>query len=75
MPDPQKTWLRLLTRLNPYRENARGPGAARFAPHKPLLLLALVDAAEAGELIEPRTVLTAGIRLRFNALWQIVVAR
>lgn len=75
MLDPQKLWLRQLTRLNPNVQHARGDGAGRFAPHKPLLLLALIDAAEAGELVEPRTTLTAGIRLRFNALWQIVVRR
>ena len=75
MLDPQKLWLRRLTRLNPNVQKSRGPGAARFAPHKPLLLLAMIDAAEAGELIQPRTTLTAGIRLRFNALWQIVVRR
>lgn len=75
MPDPQKLWLRRLTKLNPNVQKSRGPGAERFAPHKPLLLLALIDTADAGELIEPRTALTAGIRIRFNALWQIVVRR
>lgn len=75
MADPQHTWLARLTALNPNVQNARGPGAARFAPHKPLLLLAIIDAAEAGELSAQQIGLTAGIRLRFNAFWQVVVDR
>jgi hypothetical protein len=40
-------WLGKLTRLNP----ATGRGACQGnAPHKPLLLLALIDLAESGEL-------------------------
>ncbi len=75
MADPQRDWLARLTRLNPNVQNSRGPGEARFAPHKPLLLLAIIDAAEAGELPTSRTALSAGIRLRFNSLWPVVVER
>lgn len=75
MIDPQRIWLRHLTRLNPNVQHARGPGAARFAPHKPILLLALLDVAEAGELTSNRRPLTPGLRLRFTALWQSVVQR
>ena len=42
-----KKWLGKLTRLNP----ASGRGQCRGqAPHKPLLLLCVVDMTEAGEL-------------------------
>lgn len=75
MPDPQKLWLHRLAHLSPNVNLSRGTGAARYAPHKPLLLLALIEAAEAGELSDRRIALTSGLRLRFNALWQIVVAR
>lgn len=75
MSDPQQLWLEKLTRLNPAVSRAAGEGAARYAPHKPLLLLALLDSAEAGEITAPRMALTAGLRLRFNALWDIVVRR
>ncbi len=45
--DLLKKWLGRLTRLNP----ASGRGQCRGkAPHKPLLLLCLLDMAEAGEL-------------------------
>ena len=75
MHDPQKTWLRRLTKLNPNVQLARGTGTARFAPHKPLLLLALIESAEAGELSDPLLTLSAGLRLRFTALWHVVVQR
>jgi putative restriction endonuclease len=75
MNDPQKLWLRRLAALNPNVQYARGTGAGRFAPHKPILLLALLDVAEAGELTDRRSPLTPGLRLRFNALWQTVVRR
>jgi putative restriction endonuclease len=75
MGAPQQHWVNKLARLNPAISRAAGEGAARYAPHKPLLLLALLDSAEAGEIIEPRLTLSAGLRLRFNALWQIVFGR
>lgn len=75
MQDPQKLWLKRLARLSPNVKHARGTGAGRFAPHKPLLLLALVECAEASELPSPRMTLTAGLRLRFNSLWRLVVER
>ncbi|MDX2187126.1 MAG: HNH endonuclease [Opitutaceae bacterium] len=75
MPDPQKIWLNKLTKLNPNVSLAKGSGAGRFAPHKPILLLALIDAAEAGELLTPQANLTPGVRVRFNAFWAIVMPR
>lgn len=77
MIDPQKHWLQKLRRLNPNRQNAKGAGSARFAPHKPLLLLALIDLAEtaASEGLDPRVPMSAGLRLRFNESWSVVVSR
>ena len=75
MNDPQKVWLRRLTKLNPNVQHSRGTGAGRFAPHKPILLLALIDLAEAGELMHPRLTFARGLRLRFNELWESVVRR
>ncbi len=75
--DPQNYWLQKLRQLNPNISNAKGDGAARFAPHKPLLLLALLDLAEqAGPAgIGPRIALSADLRVRFLESWSIVVAR
>lgn len=77
MTAPQKHWLQKLRKLSPNVQHARGTGAARFAPHKPLLLLALLDLAEASSPIglERRLPLSAALRLRFNESWSIVVQR
>jgi hypothetical protein len=45
--DIQNRWFGKLTRLNP---NTRRGACQGKAPHKPLLLLALIDLAESGEL-------------------------
>ena len=58
------------TKLNP---NSRGDG--NYAPHKPLLLLCILDMAESGELDSPRLEETPGLRLRFDAYWAIVQPR
>ncbi len=75
MADPQKTWLKKLVHLNPNVRRERGEDNGRYAPHKPLLLLALIDAGEAGELASRTTALTPGLRVRFNAYWPIVLNR
>jgi hypothetical protein len=36
------------TKLNPNVQLAKGKGKARFAPHKPLLLLCIIDLADEG---------------------------
>lgn len=36
-------WTSKLRKLNPNVSKAKGDGNARFAPHKPLLLLCLID--------------------------------
>jgi putative restriction endonuclease len=77
MHDPQKFWLQKLRRLHPNVSNAKGLGAARFAPHKPLLLLALLDLAEAAgpSALDLRLPLNADLRVRFLESWSVVVRR
>ena len=77
MQDPQKTWLQKLRMLNPNVSLRKGLGAARFAPHKPLLLLAIIDLAEAAgpSGLDPRVVMGAGLRVRFLESWAIVLRR
>jgi putative restriction endonuclease len=65
-------WLGKLTRLNP----ASGRGQCRGkAPHKPLLLLCLVDMAEAGELTARTFTRTANLVLRFKEYGALVSER
>jgi hypothetical protein len=48
-----ENWTEKLRKLNPNVSKAKGDGKARFAPHKALLLLCVIDLAEAGELDSP----------------------
>lgn len=67
-----KKWLGKLTRLNA----ASGRGQCRGkAPHKPLLLLCLLDMAEAGELAGRTFTRTAGLVLRFKSYGALVSER
>jgi putative restriction endonuclease len=67
-----KKWLGKLTRLNP----ASGRGHCRGkAPHKPLLLLCLLDMAQAGELTGRTFARTAGLVLRFKTYGALVSER
>lgn len=67
-----KKWLGKLTRLNP----ASGRGQCRGkAPHKPLLLLCLLDMAEAGELAGRTFTRTANLVLRFKEYGALVSER
>lgn len=68
-------WLRILTRLNPSVNKRLGVGNERFAPHKPLLLLCLLELSEQGQLSETRLSLTPDLVLRFQSFWRVVVAR
>ena len=58
-------------RLNPNIKNSKGTGKARYAPHKPLLLLCIIDLAEAGEIDPPLLFKTPGLRLRFDSYYAI----
>jgi len=77
MYEPQKYWLQKLRRLHPNVSHAKGVGAARFAPHKPLLLLALIDLADAAGPtgIPGRVPMNADLRVRFLGSWAVVVCR
>jgi len=67
-----KKWLGKLTRLNP----ASGRGQCRGkAPHKPLLLLCLLDMAENGELTGLTFMRTANLVLRFKEYGALVSER
>ncbi|MDR3460003.1 MAG: HNH endonuclease [Verrucomicrobiae bacterium] len=67
-----KKWLGKLTKLNA----ATGSGKCRGkAPHKPLLLLCLLDMAEAGELAGRTFTRTAGLVLRFKSYGALVSER
>jgi len=68
-------WISKLGKLNPNVSKTKGAGNARFAPHKALLLLCMIDLAEAGELPEPELGKTPELRLRFDSYWRIVQAR
>ena len=68
-------WTAKLRKLNPNVSKAKGAGKGRFAPHKPLLLLCLIDLAEAGELVGTELPKTPELRLRFDSYWRIVDPR
>jgi putative restriction endonuclease len=67
-----KKWLGKLTRLNP--ASGRLPCIGK-APHKPLLLLCLIDLAEAGELTSRTFTRTPGLVLRFKEYGSLVSDR
>lgn len=74
MPDKEiaNRWLGKLTRLNP----ASGRGACRGkAPHKPLLLLSLIDLAEEGELTARAFTRSPNLVLRFRNYGGIIADR
>lgn len=68
-------WLAKLQKLHPSVSKAKGVGNARFAPHKPLLLLCLIDLAEGGALTTPLVEKSPELRLRFDCYWGIVQGR
>ncbi len=67
-----KKWLGKLTKLNPAVGRGKCQGKA---PHKPLLLLCLLDMAEAGELTGRNFTRTAGLVLRFKTYGALVSER
>lgn len=62
-------WLARISKLNVYRAKG-GP-----APHKPLLLLVLIEMAEQGTLSEKTVPLTPELAFRFYSFWNIVAHR
>lgn len=71
----QTEWLRKLTALNPAVNKRLGSGNERFAPHKPLLLLCVLEMVEQGKLQEVNLTLSADLALRFQSFWRVVVSR
>jgi len=68
----QKKWLAKLMRLNP----ATGRGACSGkAPHKPLLLLSLLDMIEEGELTQRTFTRMPGLVLRFRTYGALITDR
>ena len=63
-----KYLLNLLTKLRVDRSKG-------IAPHKPLLLLVIIELAGAGELKEPLLRLTPELAFRFSVYWSIVAHR
>jgi putative restriction endonuclease len=70
MTDVVSHWLDKLRRLNPNRSRTKG-----VAPHKPCLLLAVLDLAQDGELTGSSLVRTPGLQVRFHALSSIALPR
>ena len=70
--DQSKQWLGKLTRLNP--AGARGDCRGK-APHKPLLLLCLLDMVEAGEFPARAFTRSPGLVLRFRCYGALVADR
>lgn len=62
-------------KLNPNVQLVKGPGKARFAPHKALLLLCILDLANEEKLDPPLLFKSADLRLRFDAYWAICQPR
>lgn len=63
-------WLDRLARLRVDRDATKG-----IAPHKPLLLLAVLELLEAGLLTDGWVTLSPDLILRFQNFWPIVAAR
>jgi len=70
--EQSRRWLGKLTRLNP----AAGRGECRGkAPHKPLLLLCILDMVEVGEFPARAFTRSPGLMLRFRSYGAIVTDR
>ncbi|MDZ4185806.1 MAG: HNH endonuclease [Desulfuromonadales bacterium] len=67
---PITLWLDRLCQLNVSRSAGRGS-----APHKPLLLLCLIDMVEDGSLTTPSVDYTPELFFRFQSYWPLVYAR
>lgn len=58
----QSFWLAKLTKLHPARDNA---------PHKPLMLLVVLDMFERGDLVEGKLPLTPELAYRFDTYFEV----
>ncbi len=66
----RRHWLNKLRKLNPNRSKAKGA-----APHKPCLLLSLLDMAQDEDLQGIELKRTPGLHVRFNAFSSIALPR
>lgn len=69
-PSPCKHWLGKLANLHVARTAARG-----LAPHKPLLLLAVIDMIEAGDVADGWVKYDVRLVSRFRDYWELVRER
>jgi putative restriction endonuclease len=69
MVKDQKYWLNKLATLR--IDQARG----NPAPHKPLLLLVIIEMAGKGEIPTPEVPLSPDLAFRFSVYWSIVAHR
>jgi putative restriction endonuclease len=67
--------LSTLQKLNPASNRKLGSGPERFAPHKPLLLLSIIDLVEHHLLTTPELILSPTLRVRFQSFAPIVSPR
>jgi len=70
MNESATSWLHRLTALRVDPDKGRGR-----APHKPLLLLAVLDLLEAGQITDGWVTLSPDLVVRFQNLWPIVAER
>jgi putative restriction endonuclease len=70
MNEYRSDWLNKLRKLNPNRSKVKGA-----APHKPCLLLSLLDMAQDGELSGADLPRTPGLNVRFNAFSSLTLPR
>lgn len=65
-----QTWLGKLANLNVARTGPRG-----IAPHKPLMLLSVIDLIEAGEIKDSTVLYQARLVSQFRSYWDLVLDR
>ncbi len=70
MQPPCNHWLGKLANLNAARTEARG-----IAPHKPLMLLSVIDLIEAGEVKDAFVSYQARLVSQFRSYWDLVFHR
>lgn len=68
--DERTQWLERLGCLNVNRNSRRG-----MAPHKPLLMLSVIDMVEAGSLVTPLVALSPELVFLFESYWDVVLDR
>ena len=69
MAKDQEYWLHKLATLR--IDRARG----NPAPHKPLLLLVILEMAEKGEIPSREVALSPNLAFRFSVFWSVVAKR